>query len=237
MSQSRPELFLHEQVMLLALRDEKGTIESRAGWYSLAMGGALLSDLMLAECIRIDGGKKKLVERADGRALDERILDECLDLVVTAKRRRSAQDWVGRFSRVRRLRHRVAEGLCRRGILKDDEDKVLLLFRRKIYPTLDPGPERRLVQKLRRAIFEESKTLNPRTSILVALANATGLIHAHFSKKELKPRKKRLERIGKGDLASGATRDAVQAAQAAALIATTAAITASVAASTAAASG
>ena len=102
MPQNRPELFLHEQVMLLALRDEKGTIESRAGWYSLAMGGALLSELLLAECIRIDSGKKKkLVERADGRPLGDPILDECLELVETAKRRRSAQDWVGRFSRVR----------------------------------------------------------------------------------------------------------------------------------------
>ena len=36
----REDLHLHEQLMLLALRDEKGTLESKASMYSFALGGA-----------------------------------------------------------------------------------------------------------------------------------------------------------------------------------------------------
>ena len=40
------------------------------------------------------------------------------------------------------LAHRLPdEALCRRGILRMDEGKVLLLFKRKIYPELDPAPD------------------------------------------------------------------------------------------------
>ena len=219
MSTDRSDLYLHEQVMLLALRDEKGTVESRAGWYSLALGGAILSELLLAGSVAVADDKKKLVDVLEKRRLGDPILDECLAKIVSAKRRRSATDWVRSFAAIKRLRHRVAEGLCRRRILKDSEDKVLLLFTRKIYPTLDPAPERRLREQLRRAIFGDSHAVNPKVTVLVALAHATGLLRVHFGARELKSRKSRLEQIARGDLAGGATKAAVQAAQAAAAMA------------------
>jgi hypothetical protein len=217
MDKRKPDLHLHEQILLLALRDEKGTPESKAGMYRLALGGAILSELLLAGCIVVGEDKKKRVELVKTKRLYDPILDECLGLVASAKRRRSAQEWVGRFARTRRLYHRVAEGLCRRGVLRNAEDTVLLFFTRKVYPTIDLGPERQLVRKLRRAIFSDTKTLNDRIGILIALAHATGLIRAHFDRRELKERKRRLDQITKGDLIGGATRQAVQAAQAAAV--------------------
>lgn len=225
MTEQRPDLYLHEQILLLALRDEKGTIESRAGWYSLALGGALFSELLLAGRIAVAGGKKSLVDLKGRAALHEAVLDECLDLLANAKRRRSATRWVQKFAGLKRLRHRVAEGLCRRGILKDAEDRILLLFTRKAYPTVDPGPERRLVAEMRDAVFGDAEAVDPRTSILVALAHATGLLRVHFERKELKARQERLERLANGDLASAATRAAVQAAQVAAMAAVTGAVT------------
>lgn len=223
MSKDKPELPLHEEILMLALRDEKGTVESRAGMYQYAIGGALLSELLLAGCIDVEQTKKKLVNLVKVKRLHDPILDECVELVASAKRRRSAAGWVGRFAHIKRLRHRVAELLCRRGILQESADKVLLIFTRKIYPTIDAGPERRVIQRLRRAVFQDTETVDPRTGILVALANGVGLLTAHFDRKELKQRKQRLEQITNGDLIGGATREAVQAAQAAALAAATAA--------------
>ncbi len=231
MEKGKPELHLHEQVLLLALRDEKGTPESRAGMYRLALGGAILSELLLAGCLVVDEDKKKRVDLVKVERLYDPILDECLGLVASAKRRRSATEWVGRFARTKRLHHRVAQGLCRRGILRDSEDTVLLFFKRKVYPTIDPGPERQLIRRLRRAIFSDTKRLNPRTGVLVALAHGTGLLRVHFERWELKERRRRLEQITKGDLIGGATRQAVQAAQAAAMAAITAAAVTSAAAS------
>lgn len=227
-SQKAPDLYLHEQVLLLALRDDRGTVESRAGMYSLALGGAILSELLLAGCVTVGEDKKKLVDVVQSRRLDEPLLDDCLKLVGKAKRRRSAAGWVSGFAHVKRLRHRVAQQLCRKGILKDSEEKLLLLFTRKVYPTVDPAPERRLTEALRRAIFQDSKSLNPRTAILVALAYSTGLLNAHFERSDLKRRKKRLQQISDGDLIGGAAKAAVQAAkavQAAAMVAIMAATT------------
>jgi hypothetical protein len=214
-TEKAPDLYLHEQVLLLALRDERGTVESRAGWYSLAMGGAILAELLLAGCVSVGEDKKKLVDVVQSRRLDDPLLDECLRLVGKAKRRRSAAGWVSGFAHVKRLRHRVALKLCRKGILKDSEEKVLLLFTRKVYPTVDPAPERRLSQALHRAIFQDSKNVNPRTAILVALAHSTGLLNAVFERGDLKRRKRRLEQISDGELIGGAANAAVQAAKAA----------------------
>ena len=226
MSTERPDLYLHEQVLVLALRDDEGTVESRAGWTALALGGGILAELLLASSITVADDKKRLVDVARKRRLGDPILDECLDKIATAKRRRSATDWVRAFSGIRRLRHRVAEGLCRRGVLQNSEGKVLLLFTRKIYPTLDPAPERRLREQLRRAILRDTRTVDPRVAILIALAHATGLLRVHFDARELKSRKKRLDAIARGDLVGGATKAAVDAAVQAAMMAAIGAATA-----------
>jgi hypothetical protein len=213
--------------MLLVLRDDKGTLESGVGMYHLALGGAVLSELLLAGRIRIEEGKKGLVDLVSDRRMDDPILDECLELVATAKRRGRAVHWVSKFGSLKRLHHRIALGLCRKGILKDDEDKVLLIFTRSIYPTIDPRPEERLLARMRDAIFGESRELDPEIVVLVALAHGTGLLNIHFDKKRLKERKRRIEEIGNGDLVGAATAEAVKAAQQAAQAAVLAAIIAS----------
>ena len=219
----RTELHLHEQLMLVALRDEKGTLESKATMYAYALGGAMLAELSLAGKIRIGDDKKAFVDLVDRSPLGEPVLDECLDKVATAKRRARATTWVQRFANTKRLRHRVAQGLCRRGILRDDEDKVLLFFSRKLYPTIDPVPERRLVERLRTAVFNDSRPMDPETVIVVALANATGLLPIHFDKKDLRRRKRHLKRLTEGTMAGTAAQQAVLAAQQAAIAAVVAA--------------
>jgi hypothetical protein len=217
------KLALHEQLMLLALRDEKGTLESRAGMHGYALGGAMLAELVLDGRITIDADKKQLVNLVDRSPLGEPFLDEALGLIATAKRRRRAANWVMRFASIRKLRHRVAQQLCQRGILRESEDKILWIFTRKIYPEIDPRPEEELVEQLRQAIFEESTKVPPRTAIVLSLAHAAGMLGIHFDKKELNRRKKRIEQITSGEAVGGATKAAVEAAQAAMIAAQTAA--------------
>ncbi len=201
--------------MLLALRDEKGTIESKADMYQYALGGALLSELLLAGCVRLGEDKKKRIELVQPKAFSDPVLDECLNLIAAAKRRRTAADWVSRFASLKKLKERVAQGLCRRGILKESEDKVLLIFTRKIYPTIDPRPEKRLIEQLRKAIFTETARLDPQTAVLLSLAHGTGMLPIHFDKKKLKSRKRHIEQITKSEAVGAATREAVEAVQAA----------------------
>ena len=123
--------------------------------------------------------------------------------------------WVSRFASLKKLKHRAAQQLCRRGILRADEGTVLLIFKRKVYPELDPGPERELVERIRAAIFTETYEPDPRTIVLVALADKAGVLKNVFDKKELKARKKRIEAIGEGSMTAVVVKEVVEATQAA----------------------
>jgi len=142
-------LFLHEEILLLALRDEEGTIASGT-MYQYAIGADLLAELLLSKRIEVEqSGKRKLVNLVSPSPLGEPLIDQCLEKVSSAKRRAVLQTWVSRFAGVKNLKHRVAQQLYRRGILRADEDKVLLIFTRKIYPEVNPEPEKELIERLR----------------------------------------------------------------------------------------
>ena len=222
-------LSLHEEIMLLALRDEEGTVVGGTH-YSFALGGAILAELLLQERVKVDDSRrKKLLTVKSAKPIGEPLLDECLEKVRSAKRRASLQTWVGRFAGIKQLRHRVALALCERGILRADEDTVLLIFKRKVYPEVDPKPERELIERLRQAVFTYTNELDSHTVVLAALANGSGILKVVFDKKKLKARKKRLEQLTKGNVAGKATKEAIEAMQAAvvaAMVATTVATTA-----------
>ena len=212
-------LFLHEEVMLLALRDEEGTIASGT-MYQYAIGAAILAELLLNRRIAIDESrKKKLVNLISSTPLGEPLIDQCLEKICNAKRRASLQTWVSRFTGVKNLKHRVAQQLCDRGILRATEESILLLFTRKVYPELNPIPEKKLVERLRQAIFTDIRDLDPRTVVLVSLADSTGLLKIVFDKKELKGRKARIKEISNGEITGEAAKEAIQAMQTAVMVA------------------
>ncbi len=95
---AKPRLTLYEEILLLALDDEKGTT-GVGGMHGNAMGGAVLAELVLLGAVTVAGDKKKLVDAVPGARVDDPVLAECLDLVRTAKRRRRARDWVLKFAR------------------------------------------------------------------------------------------------------------------------------------------
>lgn len=214
------DLFLHEEVMLLALRDKEGTVEYGT-CYRFALGGAILAELLLSGRLAIDESRKKRpqVDLLSATPLGAPVLDECLEKVAAAKRRAAPQTWVSRFASLKGLRDRVAQRLCRRGILRMDEKKVLLVFTRKIYPEMDPRPERELLGRLEKAIFSDAGEVAPRTVVLVSLADATGLLKVAFDKRKLKARRKRIEQVVNGEVTGRAAREAIAAMQAAVAVA------------------
>ncbi|NOG53029.1 MAG: GPP34 family phosphoprotein [Planctomycetes bacterium] len=214
-------LFLHEEVLLLALRDDEGTFVSGA-MYSHAIAGGILAELMLSKRIDLDPvkPKRKIIDVLSKEPIGDPVLDECLFKIATAKRRGSMQTWVARFTN-RELQHRVAAGLVDLGILKADKDKVLWIFDRRIYPEIDHAPEQQLIERLEHAVFTDDTDISPRTVILLALAHHSGLLSKSLPKKELRKRKKRIDQIVSGDVVGQATKEAIQAVQAAIVVACT----------------
>jgi len=214
----RNRLDLHHELLLLALKDEAGTAVSGT-MYHQGLAAGLLAELLLRERIAVrEERRKKFVELRNGAPLGEPALDGALERIAAAKRRATLQTWIMRLA-TQKLKHAVAVELCRRGVLRADEDKVLLIFTRKIYPELDPRPEHEIVERLRRAIGSEATDLDPRTVILVSIAQAAGLLKRVFPKRELKERKQRIERIVNGEAMGRATREAIEAVQAAIAVA------------------
>lgn len=214
MPQAQTPLYLHEQIMLLALRDERGTVEL-GSIYSYALGGALLAELLLAGRISVAEGKRKLVDLESDEPFGDPVIDECIEKIATARRRAAVETWLRRFSSLKKLHHRVAQRLCERGILRADDKTILLIFHHMVYPEIDPQPERMLIERLRKTIFSDTTRVDPRTAIVISLANATDLLRIPFAKRELKKRKKRIEQLTDGNLIGQATERVVDAARAA----------------------
>ena len=211
-------LFLHEEVMLLALKDREGTI-TPGTMYQYAIGGAILAELLLRRRTAIvEHGKKRLVDVIGETPVGDALIDECLERINTAKGRASLQPWVSRFAGIKDLRHRAARQLCQRGVLQADEDKVLLIFTRKIYPQIDPEPERQLINRLHDAVFTDMPDVDHRTVVLASLADSANILQVIFDKKELKERKRRIEQIVNGEVIGKATKEAIEAVQAAAMV-------------------
>ena len=211
-------LWLHEEILLMALNDKSGKVDVTS-WYAYAIGGALLTELVLASRVRLETeGKQSNVRLSDPQPLGEPVLDECLEKIEHDGRSRRPDHWVSIFANLKELKHRIAAGLCDRGILRMDKDKILGLFERRLYPEVNPEPERAMITRLRRAIFTDQENVDARTIVLIGLTEGSGLLQSAFDKKQLKSRRSRIEGMIKGDIAGAATREALEAAQTAAIM-------------------
>lgn len=223
---SKDTLHLYEEVMLLALRDKEGTVANSHTDYALA--AAVLAELLLDGYVAIEPGRKKLLDLRNSAPTGDVVIDECLDKIRSSNRRATMTTWVSRLVSIRRLRHKAAQQLCRRGILRADERRILLIFTQKIYPEINPAPEKKIIERMRAAIFSDAGTVDARTAVLVSLASATQLLNFLFGRKQIKQRKKRLKEITSGSAAAQAAREVIESVQ---LTIMAAAATAAIAAS------
>lgn len=209
-------LFLHEQIILLVLRDAEGTIPPGIP-YSYAIAGAVLAELLMSGRITVEAtGWRRLVTLVSRKSLGEPFIDECLGSIAYAKRRASLKTWVSRIARTPNLKHRVAEHLCARGILRADKGRFLLFFTHRIYPEVNPQPERSLIDRLSKAIFTDAQEVDPRTAVLVSLASSARLLPLIYDRRELRRRKARIRQIGDNEMVGGTVREAIRAADGAA---------------------
>ncbi len=213
---ARPELRLHEEMLLLALDDEKGSIRATNFKYGICAG--LLAELVLEGRVTLERGAKPSRDRIlpdNPKLLSDPLLDEVIRRIHGSKKPRSPKDWVGKLSQMGGLRKRVGTALARRGIVRERNARILFLFPWTYYPQLDPAPKRRLVERIRAAV-EGEEALDERTAIAVAVASATGILKPVLGRQILKQRKERIERITEEQWLAAAAKKAVEEAAAAA---------------------
>ena len=214
-----PRLTLAEELLLLALNDEKGTVVM-AGSMGLSYGlaGALLIELIEAGLVRFEG--KDLVASPSGSARDE-ILDEGLGNIRSAKRTRDLKYWVGKIGRSggqikKKLLNRLVEKriLQKRGAppAPDLPDDALSA---KPIPCRSTGSGRGSGQALRGFTPPDE-----RTAALISLVQACDLTGTLFDKGERREAKKRAKEIGASQPVGTAVARVVEAAKAAMVAAT-----------------
>lgn len=208
---SHARLPLHEEALLLALRDDAGIEEPYAN-LDLGLGAAILAELLLQERVSVERLRRRdFLKLESDSSTGDAVLDDALARLAAAKRRARLSTWVLRFSRVKGLMHRVAERLCEQGVLHLGEGRVLWLFKRRVYPELDGRVEDEILGRLQEAIFTQTSDLDPRTAALVCLGYRTGLLQANFNRTKLEECRDRLEQLSRGELVDGAAMRALSA--------------------------
>lgn len=220
---ARPELTLYEQILLLVLTDREGSL-LKATHFRFALAGAILSELLLEGYIELESGSSgHLVTVTRKERTGDPVLDDALREILSATRRTDPERWIDRFTEHDELHLRVARQLCRKGVLKEHEGRVRLIFRRTVYVDLEPEVEEEVVDRVRTAVFEDGP-VDARTALVVSLASAGHILRAIFGPEEVLTRVERLRDIMDHAEMDEEIRDAARKAEAAVVTATDAAV-------------
>jgi hypothetical protein len=186
-----------EQLLLLGLHDEKGSVlfsASTALPYGLA--GATILDLYFQDRIKFED---KNIQVVDHTPTGNDILDEVLDLLGNATKTRDVKYWVNRIhSKVKGLKHRLADRLVEQNVLAREEHRLLWVFNYNRYPTQNFAPEYDIRNSIRNIIlYDEQPT--EKEAALISLVKACELVNEIFSKEERKLAKKKIKMMTEED--------------------------------------
>jgi hypothetical protein len=211
---------LAEDLLLLALDDDKGTVSwQRSDALPHGLGGALLMDLALLDRIYT---RDKQVVLGDPSPIGDEVLDDALQTIRSSDKPRDAKHWVNKLGGQKGLREQLARRLVERGILREQEHTFLWVFHYQRFPTSDPDPEAELRGRLRDIVLTGAEP-DARTLLLLSLVKACNLTDSLFSKDERKQAKRRLEELVNDEQLGKAVGGAI--ADAAAVVAATVAAT------------
>ncbi len=225
------ELSLAEEYLLLALDDASGRPLLSGQHLQFALAGAAVAGLTLRGALGVsddvDGGQKGRF-RATGRATPSDPLErEILDL-LEGRRPKDAIRKIGQGSFARTLRDALQQGLAARGVLREEQVKVLGLFPSTTWPAHDPAPEAAVRERVLGALTG-SADLDEATAALVSLLHATDLTHKVFPDQDRRALRRRAKEISESQWAGDAVKraiDEVNAVMVATMVATTGAATA-----------
>jgi hypothetical protein len=211
------KLNLAEELLLLALNEEKGTVLLRAQTaLPYALSGALLIELVDAGLLRLEG--KTLLAAPGGTTRDE-ILDEVLAKVRSSKRTHSLRHWVLRLGRSGgKIKKKLLTRLVEKRILQREEQRLLWIFPMQHFPEADSRPEFEIRRRIRSGILR-GRTRDERSAALISLACACDLIGVVFEKEERRDAKKSAKEIAKSQPVGSAVAQTVAAIKTAAVIA------------------
>ena len=175
-----------------------------------ALAGAALLELAFQNRIDTDLTHLSLVS---AKPAGEEMLDPLLEKIVAAKDKKDAKYWVGVFSADgEKIREKVLRRLVQRGILKQEEKKILWVIPGRRYPMVNDQEERE-VRKRIRSVVVDGEVPGPRDVVLVSLASACQLLRSVFTDADLLKYSARIAEVSKMDLIGRAVSKSVAEVQ------------------------
>jgi hypothetical protein len=224
---------LATDLLLLALDDERGTVLPQAGiGLDYGLAGAIVMELALRGCLGVDEERVATT----GTATDDPLLDDALR-VIAATPGKTLSHWVRHLPReLDGSRQRLLDRLVAQGTLERREQRVLLLFHRKVYPERDARVEHDIRARLD-GVLLHGQPADAQTACLIHLAAACRVTDAIYPRDQHPAIRARMAELDDaGAAGANAVADMVARAETAAVTAATmAAITASTIAATTAA--
>ena len=174
-------LTLAEELLLVALDDERGTLLPLPPFsMEVASAAALVMDLALLG--RIDTDEQSLTVLSAAPTGDA-LLDDVLAQISADPTTRSTADWLNRLATGNETRDRIIAALVQRGVLQSVEKRLLWVFKTRVYPPTS-GIEEREVKSRVMTLLNNEEIPDPRDSLLVGLLHATKLLEALLSRSE-----------------------------------------------------
>ncbi|MFA9458074.1 GPP34 family phosphoprotein [Halalkalibacter sp. AB-rgal2] len=223
-------LTLAEKLLLIALDDQTGKMNMNASQsihYGLA--GAVLMELTMQRYLDYNEKDKTIHIPQNIECNDELLNDSLLYLRdkyygKTPKLQRVVQT-LGFHINWHKKHIPFVERLIEKGILTKDEQKVLFLFTKNVYPSTQSGREDSIREKIRKAVLSnEDQEVEEQIFSLIGLLKACQIDKQLFSKDEYKQAKEKINMLMKKSPHGKAVSDTMQTMQAAVMAATTAAV-------------
>jgi hypothetical protein len=165
-------MLIAEDLLLLLTDDRTGKLVAPANQVDLALGGALLVELALAQRVDVAGEhssiRKGRLLVTDGSPASDALLDDALAL-LQEKQGKKPKDVVPALGKG--LRARLHARLAAQGILHEENGKILRLFPTHRWPSSDAAPEESLRALLAEAL-RDGTTDDPHVAALVSLLHA-----------------------------------------------------------------
>ena len=202
-------LNLAEEIYLLALDDRQGfTKPLPTSALDYALAAALLMELALADRIDTDLTTLRVTSNAP---TGDPLLDDPLRELQQKPEPQSTAFWLDRLAdRSGRIEERVLARLIEKGILKQENRRILWVFDVRRYPLIDDREIKEVRTRLRELILGDGIP-DPRDVVLISLGNACRLLEDLFTPQEFNNRvRDRIVALARLDLIGQETVKAVR---------------------------
>jgi len=183
-------LTIPEQLLLIALQDEKGTVLFTSATvlpYSLI--GAALTELFFSDAIELE---EEIVLLKDIRANKNITYRQLYEFMKQKNLKKDLKYWILTLNKkFKNFKEIVLEHLVENQVLEKKQSKILGLFSKTTYPTLNPQPEIQLRESIRNQLLND-EIPNERYIALLQLCHVSSLLEDVFNQDELKKARQRL---------------------------------------------